>query len=460
MLDSLYLTDGVVESRLISIDTTVNELPPGGILMIMDPDYFTAPKQSAYAIPADVILSKVEQSSICGGLTETDGFAILYGAERRLLSLFSTSHSGPPFDSKIYYENSEEKDSDTTSLHRGGLQSDLFESSLPSPGRYNYLDAGFYFERTLSSREDKAELFIQFLNFSPFPRTVSLHNDETVLWQYQSDGLHKMTLSVPFRIGSGEHYFRIAQNDSVILDTLNLSALFPEEGGLHISEVAPRNDIEWVELYNSGSRTIHLQGYALLRGEDTTFIPQGTLEPESYLLLSSYSAFLPENGYVKLPHRITLDNYRDTLCLLSPVGVVDSLTWDYRDYEQWNQESINNIEGAMLLCDPSPGTPSTCTEQSDVFLSVSPQIIRTSLGGTEGELSMVFGPKYGVEYRLSIYDLSGLKLFEHMATKPDTIRWNGIDRHGRLASRGPVFILLESGGEQIRREAVVWPTSK
>lgn len=454
----MVLTDGIMESAILSVDTARNYVLPGEVLLIMDPDYFSAPYETHYAIPKTAVVSKVEHSSICGGLTETDGFALLYGEEKRLCALFSTSHnSDDTLVGKLYYENSACKDGETTAVHLTSVALMHYVSAPPTPGKYNYCDKGLFIEKYLSVQQDSAVLSLSVHFWGEGVGRLSLENRDSILWKTVLAQNDSFQTTVSFIVGLGEYLLFYEHNRDTVVDTLNLSALFPEMGALAVSEVAPRSDIEWLELYNSGSRTIHLEGYRLVRGDDTVMIPEGRIEPSSYALLSSYTDFMPEDAYIRLPSRFTLNNYTDTIVLASSHQSLDTLMWDHRNYSHWESETVNRINDELILCEPSPGTASSCRDGKSLLLSIEPNIVTPNGDGVDDLLHIAFGRSFGVQYAVSIFDLRGTLLYAQTAMKPDTLTWDGVDRYGRSAPRGPIFIVLESEGSVVRKEAVLWP---
>lgn len=457
ILDSLVLTDGVVEQSLRSIDSKA-ALLPGQILLIMDPDYFSAPENSLYTIPENVLTAVVDGPSICGGLTDTDGFALLYGVNREMLSIFSTSHSLDGFNSgKIHFEDKECLDEDTTSIHLSSIVSEKYKSCSPTPGVFNFLGKGGYYESNVAKKGDSGTVRVSIYQWRPSPLKISLHTGNRLEWRQEVEFFDSLDSKVSFPIEPGEYYLSYTTASDTLIDTLYISALFPEENALKISEVAPRASVEWVELHNSGSRSIALEGYGVVRSGDTLILEGGVIQTQEYAVLSSHNEFFGEMAYIRLNKRLTLDNYRDTLLLLSPFGAIDTFSWDYKTFPHWDKESINRVGETDVLCSPSPGISSHCSDKNSLSLTVYPTIVTPNGDGIDDLLHINIGPQYGVEYRCLIYSLSGELLFSQTVSEPDTIQWNGVDRYGRISSRGPIIIVLEAEGEVVRTEAILWP---
>lgn len=458
VIDSLSLTDGVIVDSLIS-RTSDRYLIPGDVVLILDPDYENVASHEKFPIDTSVVkILFVSHTSICGGLTEEDGFALLYGNEQMVLSLWADT----PYEKgkKLTFTSFDGKDSDSTTLQYA-IDKKCYYEAKPTVGVFNYLSAGTYFDCSLSLNANvtlDADLRIQ--SFRTHSCTLQVLNESKTLWEKVILPGEILEEVFQFEVGEGEHYIYCKDDTLLWVDTLPISSHIYDSGALYISEIAPREQTEWLELYNSGSRKIDLTGYRIVRGIDTTIIPSGAILPGEYRIVSSETDFLPQD-YIEVANKMTLDNYEDTVLLISSLGVVDSLSWNSDMYAIWDKETLHRREAFQrevpVLCKPSPGASSSCIEgDRDIHIVVNPKLFSPNGDGVDDVMQIQVGRLYGVEYEISIFSLAGELQWQQTCKEPDTLSWNGIDRYGRMSPRGPYIVLLKANNTQQKSEVILW----
>ncbi len=458
-IDSLLLTDGVSDTRLLSMNTSVSQINPGQVALILDPDYFLSPTQSHFMLPSSAVLLRVDASSICGGLTEEDGFALLFGQNKRHLASFADDEYDSLNPKKLIFTNGVGKDTDSTVMALQNIGDSFYVESVLSPGFFNCLDDNYLVQYDLSSViDDSLKFSISIRSFSDLELRFSL-SCETKELDYRSIAPYEaFEETINFRVNEGEYILSVMSSNNSYVDTLNIASHFNADGDVSISEVHPRNSIEWVELYNKGSRNVDLSGWSILIGESETLIEEGEIKAGGYALISSDNSFLSDE-YIVVNSRLTMSNYDDTVKLISPQGLCDSLVWDSDSFDIWDMESLNRTaaEGGAILCKASPNSESSCKGGSNQqSLQVWPKVFSPNGDLKDDSLYMSIGDNYGVQYDLSIFSLAGERLFAKEFFEPDTITWDGIDSHGHRSSRGPVIIILDVNGRAVRSEAVLW----
>lgn len=426
---------------------------PGACLLILDPDHYVAPKSKWYDIPDRVLSTVSSTNSLCGGLTERDGFVLTYGLQKRVVASFVSAEYNLDDSVKLQFETElVETDSNVLAWddHKAAYMLDT-----PSIGVYNYLQNGFlcsYEMDTLSN----GVLQVSFTcnNFESHLDSLSIQQKGESLWSQRVPG-YSSYVGEALVSPKGGDIELVYHADTVIVEQLTINHLFPQEVAVAITEVAPRESVEWLEIHNKGMRSLSLYGWALQAGDDRIVIKDGVLNAGEYMVLSSFNEFASFD-YLKLSKRVTMSNYSDTLYLLAPWGAVDSMSWSYKEFEHWDRETLNRGAHSLFLCEASPGAKTACDEQGDLALSISPRIISPDGDGVDDQVHISLGSAFGVEYELTLWALSGDLLYTHRSTEPDTLIWSGIDRHGNRVPRGPVLVHLRSGDRETRGEVILW----
>lgn len=419
----------------------------------MDPDHYAAPKSSWYAIPERVVTVVSASNALCGGLTESDGFVITYGLQQRVLASF-VSNSYKLADSvKLQFET-ELVEKDSNVLAWDGID-DTFKVDEPSIGEYNYLQYGFLCSNVIDTFSyGILQVSLSCNNYENALDSITIRQGGVSLWSHQMYGLSSFQGEVQLQPDSSELEL-VFYADTTVIEPLAINHLYPSSVDVTITEVAPRESVEWLEIYNGGERVLSLEGWGIRIGDDTIALEDGSLNSGEYLVLSSFNEFADYN-YLHVNKRITMSNYSDTLSLLAPWGVVDSLSWDYKEFEHWDIETLNRGANALFLCNASPGEETECVEEGALELSIHPKIFSPDGDGTDEQVYIGMGSAYGVEYELTLWALSGDLLYTHHSTELDTFLWNGIDHHGHAVPRGPVLVHLRAGDREMRGELILW----
>lgn len=171
-------------------------------------------------------------------------------------------------------------------------------------------------------------------------------------------------------------------------DSASFTFFQAEAGDVIVNEIFPDPnptqglpEAEFVELYNQTQFEIDLENWEFGDERGLDPLPQGTLKPDSYLIIcsgsneQSYQAFGPTLGTSNFP---VLNNGGDDVVIANPKGkIIDEITYDvtwYKDEEKsnggWTIERIN------------PDHP--CSGPDNWIASTNNQ------GGTPGQKNSVF----------------------------------------------------------------------
>lgn len=452
-IDSLYLTDGQNETTLIPLKGELALVLPGACLLILDPDHFSTPKSSWYDIPDRAVTVVSATNALCGGLTESDGFLLTYGSKKRVVSSFVSKEYELSDSTKLQFETSlVESDSNVLAWN---VSDSAFILEHPSIGTWNYLEFGFFGAYELGTISNgQLQISLRCNNYDKRLDSLSIHQGGITLWSQSVAGISGFEEKVLISPGSGELEL-VYYGDTTLVERLSINHLYPKEVTVTITEVSPRDAVEWLEIHNEGERAVSLDGWGILIGGDTITVVGGVVNVGEYVVLSSANEFAPFE-YLELGKRVTMNNYSDTLYLLSPWGVVDSISWDYKKFEFWDSETLNRKGQSQFLCSASPGEKTTCSGQEILELTIYPKIFSPDGDGVDDQVTITLGSAYGIEYELSLWAISGDLLYTHRTTEPDTLVWNGIDRHGNSVPRGPVLVHLQADGRETRGELILW----
>jgi len=455
-IDSLSLFDGVVSDELVIIEDSL--LLPGAVLLILDKDYF--PISELYPIHFDstASIATINHTTICGGLTTSDGFIVQYGSD----TLVSVVDAFLPEGEKLQFTSFDGSDEETTTLSPNSFFSEqIWIESVPSPGTIPQLNGDLYHQWAVSS----SELIIFTQSFgSSWSYAVSIGANQissgNVGLELQID-----TISLPDTLQQLTIEFH--SDNLSFIDTVDLSQIRIPENSILINEINPRGSPEWIELYNQSDEPISVTNWFIFNSEDTMNISiQQSIAPEQFLLISRDEISALVESEVQ-SQWFSLDNYRDTLFLGSPFGVVDSVMWNYTNFKEWDDETLHRvpnsdgfIASAIVPAEPTPGEKSIVYgDETPVTLTVAEQLFSPNGDGRDEELHIKVTHPSHFTATARIFSREGNETIRFEISGGEAF-WNGSNQSGTTARRGPYVLLVEfidnlTGATSVLRSGVV-----
>ena len=251
--------------------------------------------------------------------------------------------------------------------------------------------------------------------------------------------------------------------------------VLPRESTLHINEIkfiTLAGEPEWVELYNSGEKTVSLKGWAITDQIDTAWIDTPVVAGAGeYMVISAGSL----NGFYTLPDSQvivrkgfpTLNNDQDNLALLSPGGGWEEIVRYRRDWlEPLESEavSLERINPAMYSNDGDNWGPCAADEgatpgrKNSLYISVKqvketiqihPNPFSPDNDGFD-DVTVISGsiPVTSTRIRVRIFDIKGRLIRtvtkDRYSGSSFDLVWDGRDDQGRTARIGIYIVFIEA----------------
>ncbi len=452
-LEGTILTDGIVKDSLIAIEGQKLLLSPGGIALILDPDYLSFISDAPFD-SVNITLFTVNHTSLCGGLTSSDGFALV---KNDSILASATDTINPLFEGKkLELLSFEGKEQDSTVLELKSLfREGWYREALPSMGSVTGVQKGVFWDVQIEKQSDEVLLSLHTTSFVAQKVTWQVWQGISLI----SEGLCSiLPTDKPFEIAltPSEEPIEIVffhKGNSFFSDTVDISSIWFPTDAIVITEVNPRQD-EWVELYNRSDMPISLNSWQIISSEDTMVIGDISINPKSYQAI---------------PTTITLNNYRDTVMLTSSFGIIDTLGWESGWFDKWSDESVNRVDytksglhkNNLILAKASPNAPSYKVAKSatNPTVSIYPKVFTPNGDGEKDSLYIAITNGVGYRVQITVFDMEGRRLFQKEEIEENLFAWGG-EGDGVTPQRGPIFIIMtfekEGDKRRLRREAILW----
>jgi hypothetical protein len=252
---------------------------------------------------------------------------------------------------------------------------------------------------------------------------------------------------------------------------------------IKISELFPRAAAdcpEWFELVNTGGAAVSIGNWHFGHADDTALVmgSEYMVAPGAYIIVTKdktlFSRKYPALTRVVQPQQwLTMDNYRDTLCLWDAGSVqCECVCWDYRWFDGWTGQSLERVSlqrsgdnGAAwaIGSSPSPGQPNASAALRDVAaaaLDIGPVPFTPNGDAKDDYLSVTLSLPAATTASVSIYGFDGRKYLDLPAAQAGQFLWNGTDMAGHPAPIGPFFVVAEVHGAGqktvLRKKGVLW----
>jgi hypothetical protein len=214
---------------------------------------------------------------------------------------------------------------------------------------------------------------------------------------------------------------------------------------------------------SNSNEDISLEGWSIANRSDTFDIPANhSIYHDGFLLIAREKV---NTNATTVEGIFSLNNYHDTLYLISPWGSYDSIAWDssIARYREWSRESIHRVLGVsgfggVVLSDPTPGFESNISPASTPFtLSISPTTFRPDRGDSL-KISVTKPANY--EARVRIFSSKGEEIKSWIISSRNSY-WLGRDESGYRARRGAYIVVVEfyssqSDDKLLRKGVVLW----
>ena len=392
----------------------------------------------------------VGNTSLCGGFAADDGFVILSGNDT-----IAECRNG--------FENGRFKCRPNGVEARGIsiVPQSLFENTgiwnvrSQSAGKIEYFNHGVLREYKIERKNGVFECRVKYRNFG---KNAIIENHEI------NQKIGEILLNKAL---ASSVIFELNIDGKMIFDTIFTAEMFVKENSVVITEVDARAAVEWIELYWK-DECFPLDGWHLLIGGSVVNLPKLECPPNRILCISERES----DDLVKMirvPNWRKVNNFDDTIFLVAPFGVVDSIAWTREIFANSQDKStIQRRDVNKCGFDPNnifagratPGAILAPTEIKRFEIELSSRKFTPNGDGHLDSLVITAKKPRNGNVKIEIYEMSGnlLKTFES-ATQTRFV-WDGKTEAGRLAQMGPVFVIGtfddKNSKFQDRKNAVLW----
>ncbi len=506
LIQSLFLTDGMDSDSIIpfGVFEAHNNCPadrrflaPGEIALILDPDYRRATlsnPSALYSIPSGTVLLTVGDGDLGNGLASDDGVIIYKGSLNRIDSVLASacdneSSSSSPTTGKLSLLSPANVPEGISVVAQSSLQNPVSYtvcSANTSPGLCETLSEGCILEYKLSIKGDSAECKVYglFVDGHASNSQWSLYScrsgSKVLLWQGSlSDDAFSMTFDLP--LDSAQYMFELKRNGILINRALDISQVWVPQKSILVTEIFPRSTAdqpEWFEIYNASQMEINLKNWSYGNSEDADFITEGDLRigPGRYLVICKNISIMKlqlQNASVQQPSRWhSLDNYNDTILLLSPSGqTVDEVCYHSSWFDNWKNQSLEKVkadrsgtarESWVLCTSPTPGLPGKAYSYRSAvspFVEIGPVPFTPDGDGHNDFLSIRLNIPADQNVKIRIFGFDGREVWNKSSVQA-VLFWDGVGLDGRKCAPGPFFVICEFSSDRnrtvIRKRGILW----
>ena len=462
-VEGMRLFTGAVFNNILPVErgaipqgiTGTTEINPGQIAVILSREIIPIFEQFHYNIPDDVVVLTVNLVTICGGFAANDGFVII-----------RANDTIAEFRNAI--ENGRYKVHPTTPEINGFslapqsllcrdamLASPIWNVEIPTVGKIKNFNNGVLREYQIEVKNGEFECRILYRNFG---KNAKIENRNL------SRSLGEILLKKPLATSVT---FEINIENQTFFDTIWTANLFAEKGSVVISEVDARASVEWIELYWK-NECFPLDGWHLVVGGSIVNLPRLECPPNRILCISEReSSGLVE--MIRVPNWRKINNFEDTVYLVAPFGVIDSIAWtrdiwtDSRDRSTVQRRDINACgfdSGNVFAGTANPGAVLRFTPVRTFSINLSSKKFTPNGDGHLDSLIITAEKPRGGKVKIEIYAMDGNLLRTFESSTQTRFSWDGRNEAGRISPIGPVFVIgtFDSGTKKFfdRKNAVLW----
>lgn len=481
--------------------TNARTIAPGGIAVVLDPDYDEAvalDASTAYPFADSTILLVVGDNHLgdAGGLSQTEGVYVYIGSRDSVQRILAVAADGgqpfpPPADSLFLRETAATDDGQSIVLRSVLFGPPRYEPcpTVRSPGQVELIRNEWIVETRLGDETDST-VTVQLAAL-----TVGRSYGESTTLTVHQDGAPGAQLSVrAIGVDSGivrfeadvpldtvRYVARLTDGEIVIETPIDITPIWAPPGAIRINELFPRADggcPEWVEVVNRAPIPVNLRGWRMGNAEDSIVLVEHDLllSAGAYWVFTKDAAvFLARHrgvGNVSQPPRWhTLDNYEDSLCLWDSRGRLhDAVFYDHDRLGEWPDGSIERVGAGdgvdqwAVAARPTPALPNMSDSWRAVehpAVIIAPTPFTPNGDGLNDLLCIRVQLPPGCSVSLAIYSMAGRAVRQVGLIERGEYLWDGRDEGGRPAPVGPVFVVATvtdaDGAEtMLRMRGILW----
>ncbi|MDR2692835.1 MAG: lamin tail domain-containing protein [Chitinispirillales bacterium] len=518
---NVFLTNGKATDSIMLFGDSVSVLkkyrskaaclPPGGIAVVLPQNYapwLSDTSSLAHPMADSTIVLTVNRKTLCGGLANDDGVALYRGTRSQIDSLIGIAadqdvYVSAPLSGKITLSLKQPKGVSVVpaSLVLGngsGNRRYILSPTAPlTPGRYEALLDGMLTEYS-------AEMFFGTVQCSLAVVFVT-GNGQNAAWRFYSHtsgggagadeidrgvfgNQRQYLLTIDIDPKPGNYVFEVTPSGGRAVSVpVDLSSFWAAAGSLLVTEIYPRGSAkadqpEWFELQNVSPAGVNLNEWMFGGPNDTAALAASDLIlPSGQFIVVTKDTAAMRSKYPRIPMMIkparwlALNNHSDTLCVLSPHGVVADMAV-YRSAwfgGGWTTQSLERVSGtgnghdsvSWTLCNnPTPGFPGNAEVWRAVSapsVEIGPTPFRPNGKRVDGFLSIRLKAPPNCRVKVKILSFDG-KLLKTFTDEKELIMWDGKTDNAKPAAPGPIYIVAEftsaAGGKKvsIRKNGILW----
>ncbi len=509
-LDSLFLSDGSTIDSIIPWQTPLSwhtncifnrtVILPGQSALILDRDYAKSPMADIFTIADSTVILTVDASSLVGKLTETRGVFLYKGTgstiHDSLAALLDSGYTATLGSKAIHTlpKNCAEGFSCIPVTLISAPPSYTASPDTLSPGYYEFMKQGWVADYRLNNPGSASPIVVCTLAVLQAGKDASQNASWTVTKTGSSEAIASGTLpNTPYPVyitvnlpkDSVGYLFSVEESGNKAEIVIDISSVWLPDSPIKINEIFPRATAavpEWIELINVSAMPVNLKNwrYGTPEGSDNIITTTDyTLEPGHFCVITKsaeefsivYSVGI---NFIQPISWQSLDNYRDTLVLISTLeeAPCESIYYDYDWFDSWDYQSVARIsvgksgleESAWTLAQkPTPGLPNpevNWQSQKKADLHIGPIPFTPNHDGKNDSLSIRIILPASQKMSITIYGFNGRKLYDLPVTTQETFTWNGRTSDGRHAPVGPFFVVatVTKGNTEtlIRKKGILW----
>ena len=511
-INSLFLSDGSAVDSVIPWQNPLSWhtnccfnrtiILPGQFALILDRDYVESPSGSYFTIADSTLILTVDASSIAGGLTITKGLFLYRGEIDSIidsLAAFLDSGYCVTLEGRVYHTQPGNIAEGFSNVPVNLLFPSCTFTASPetlSMGSYEFMQDGWVCEYKLYNPGSASPTVVCSLAVL----MAGKEGPENASWSIKivdstvtiasgmlpASSLYPVYFEVNLKKDSVAYELTVEENDKKAVIPIDISSVWLPGSPIKINEIFPRATSsvpEWIELVNVSSMPVNLKNwrYGTPEGTGNTIASSDLIvEAGHFLVLTKTSSQFSETysvgiSFVQPATWQSLDNYRDTLLLISSLedSPCESAYYDYEWFDSWDNQSVERVslaksgteKSAWVLADrPSPGQPNpgvTWHSADKLSMHIGPVPFTPNNDGINDSLSIRISlPEPSYKISITIYGFNGRELFDMTEISPGEKTWNGRKSDGSHAPVGPFFIVgtfTRNGKETlIRKKGILW----
>jgi len=470
-------------------------IPPRCFAVILDKSYFENSLTYQDVLPDTVLILTISDNAFGNsGLSNTEGeYLTISDSNGKVLTAYRYTPGNPPgySDEKVNLDEENSPDNWKNSACEGGTPG--WQNSV-SPPRIDYgFDSRSLILPALIIEGQSQMISLKIFNYGSENSKLPLELE--VFADLDRNGIYQDTdrQIVSQRLDATEQVFDFvwpdpppgrydltailrqeederSQNNRITVEV----DVYTETAALRINEInflSDDQEPEWIELINTGTTPVFLNGWSLMDARDTILIDTAAvIEGNAYLVLSE--ADLPEKYNLSADRLLliknlpTLNDQGDFLQISSPAGMtVEEVSYeiDWLEGESWRRVSLERINPALNstrrenwgpCLDAAGGTPGrrnslfVTKDPGTMEITAAPNPFSPDGDGTD-DVTMISGrlASSSARIKVQIFDLMGrlIRTLEEnrFSANNFSLIWDGKDENRAPVRIGIYIIYLQ-----------------